>query len=62
MKTALESAQAGQRLFLPTADLGRVDAEQHLRDLGGRFVRLALALSVRRLTVGVCGGLIVNAL
>ena len=31
--------QAGQRLFLPAADLGRVDAE-HLRDLGGRLVRL----------------------
>jgi hypothetical protein len=31
--------QAGQRLFLPAADLGRVDAE-HLRDLGGSQVRL----------------------
>jgi hypothetical protein len=30
--------QAGQRLFLPPSDLGRVDAE-HLRDLGGRLVR-----------------------
>ena len=31
--------QAGQRLFLPAANLGRVDAE-HLRDLSGRLVRL----------------------
>jgi hypothetical protein len=31
--------QTSQRLFLPAADLGRVDAE-HLRDLGGRLVRL----------------------
>jgi hypothetical protein len=31
--------QAGQRLFLPATDLGRVNAE-HLRDLGGGLVRL----------------------
>src|SRR5258708_14385534 len=31
--------QAGQRLSLPAADLGRVDAE-HFRDLGGRLGRL----------------------
>src|SRR5215472_1412469 len=31
--------QTGQRLFLPATKLGRVDAE-HLRDLGGRLVRL----------------------
>ena len=31
--------KAGQRLSPPAADLGGEDAE-HLRDLGGRFVRL----------------------
>ena len=36
---AEDVGQAGQRLFLPAADLGRVDAE-HLRDLGRRLVRL----------------------
>jgi hypothetical protein len=33
------AVEAGQRLFLPAPNLGRVDAE-HLRDLGGRLVRL----------------------
>jgi len=31
--------QAGQCLFLPASDLGRMDSE-HLRDLGRRLVRL----------------------
>src|ERR1700730_7612052 len=31
--------QTGQRLLLPSPDLGRVDSE-HLRDLGSRLVRL----------------------
>jgi hypothetical protein len=33
------SGKPANRLFLPAADLGRVDAE-HLGDLGGRLVRL----------------------
>src|SRR6266436_2027954 len=36
---AEDVGQSGERLFLPPADLGRVDAE-YLRDLGSCLVRL----------------------
>jgi len=51
--------QAGERLLLPPADLGRVDTK-HLRDLGGGLVRLNgldgdLGLQARRVSLAGSG-------